>query len=62
MEKRRFDPILIQGRPESIFFSALFILLKKIMFFWLKLVAMWENVGNMFHICAINLRPRRGND
>ncbi len=31
MEKRRFDPILIEGRPESIFFSALFILLKKIM-------------------------------
>ena len=31
MEKLHFDPILIGGRPESNFFSALFILLKKLM-------------------------------
>ena len=29
MEKRRFDPILIQGRPESIFFFSAFHIIEK---------------------------------
>ncbi len=53
------NKLLTFCQQEAVKKGRFYILWKKIMFFWLKLVTMWENVGNMFHICAINLRPRR---